>query len=75
MPDFGDLWSYVDAVEVPFLLVRGADSPVVSDEDVAELARRRPAVRVEVVEAAGHSVQGDQPLELAQLIEDFLDAT
>jgi pimeloyl-ACP methyl ester carboxylesterase len=75
MPDFGDLWSYVDAVEVPFLLVRGADSPVVSDDDVAELARRRPAVRVEVVEAAGHSVQGDQPLVLAQLIEDFLEAT
>lgn len=75
IPDFGDLWSYVDAVEVPFFLVRGADSPVVSDDDVAELRRRRPAVRVEVVEGAGHSVQGDQPLELARLIEEFLDPT
>ena len=75
IPDFGDLWSSVDAVEVPFFLVRGADSPVVSDEDVAELRRRRPAVRIEVVEGAGHSVQGDQPLELARLIEEFLDPT
>jgi pimeloyl-ACP methyl ester carboxylesterase len=75
IPDFGDLWRYVDAVDVPFFLVRGADSPVVSDDDVAELTRRRPTVRVDVVEGAGHSVQGDQPLELARLIEEFLDPT
>ena len=75
IPDFGDLWSYVDAVDVPLFLVCGADSPVVSDDDVAELTRRQPAVRVAVVEGAGHSVQGDQPLELARLIQEFLDPT
>lgn len=73
MPDFGSLWHYVDAVHVPLLLVRGADSPVVSDEDVAELLRRRPDTQVVVVEHAGHSVQGDQPLELAALIAAQLD--
>ena len=31
-----------------------------------------PATRVEGVEGAGHSIQGDRPLELAALIEDFL---
>lgn len=75
MPDFGNLWDLVDAVRVPSMLVRGADSPVVGDEDVAELRRRLPAVRVEVVEQAGHSVQGDQPLALAALIEDFRATT
>jgi pimeloyl-ACP methyl ester carboxylesterase len=72
VPDFGDLWRAVDAVQVPFMLVRGADSPVVDDADVAELRRRAPGVRVEVVERAGHSIQGDQPLELARLIADFV---
>jgi pimeloyl-ACP methyl ester carboxylesterase len=72
IPDFGDLWLFVDAVSVPFMLVRGADSPVVDDEDVAELRRRAPEVRVEVVEQAGHSIQGDQPLELARLLADFV---
>ncbi len=72
VPDFGGLWDAVDAVAVPFMLVRGADSPVVDDEDVAELVRRRPAVRVAVVEGAGHSVQGDQPLVLARLLADFV---
>ena len=45
IPVFGSLWHYVDAVHVPLLLVRGADSPVVSDDDVAELLRRRPDAR------------------------------
>ena len=72
VPDFGTFWDAVTAVEVPFMLVRGADSPVVDDDDVAELRRRNPAVRVEVVAAAGHSIQGDQPLILANLLEDFM---
>jgi hypothetical protein len=29
-------------------------------------------VRVEHVQEAGHSVQGDTPLELAALIQDFI---
>lgn len=72
IPDFGNLWDAVDAVSVPFMLVRGADSPVVDDADVAELRRRSPGVRVEVVESAGHSIQGDQPLILADLLAGFL---
>jgi pimeloyl-ACP methyl ester carboxylesterase len=75
MPVFDDLWGYVDAVQVPLFLVRGADSPVVGDEDVEELLRRQPGARVEVVEQAGHSVQGDQPLILADLVADFVEAT
>lgn len=72
VPDFRALWDYVDRLEVPTMLVRGADSPVVDDADVAELERRLPSVRVEIVPHAGHSIQGDQPLELARLLEDFL---
>jgi pimeloyl-ACP methyl ester carboxylesterase len=70
-PDFGALWDAVDAARAPMMLVRGADSPVVDDDDVAELCRRQPGVRVEVVEKAGHSIQGDQPLVLSRLLADF----
>ena len=56
---------------MPLMLVRGADSPVVDDDDVAELRRRRPDVRVEVVEGAGHSIQGDRPVELAAILDAF----
>ena len=60
---------------MPLLLVRGGVSPVVDDADVVELLRRQPAAEVAVVEGAGHSVQGDRPLELAALIADFVSRT
>jgi pimeloyl-ACP methyl ester carboxylesterase len=72
VPDFRPLWDDVSKLTMPLMLVRGADSGVVGDEDVVELRRRQPNVRVEVVEGAGHSVQGDRPVELARLIESFL---
>ena len=73
IPDFGPLWDDVSKLSMPLMLVRGADSGVVGDEDVAELRRHQPGVRVEVVEGSGHSVQGDRPVELARLIEGFLE--
>ena len=72
---FDLLWDDLARIPGPFMLVRGADSPVVADNDVAELLRRKPNARVEVVAAAGHSIQGDQPLELARLLDDFARAT
>jgi pimeloyl-ACP methyl ester carboxylesterase len=66
------LWDDFGAVACPLTLVRGAISPVVDDDDVAEARRRQSAIRVEVVDGAGHSVQGDRPLELAAIIASHL---
>jgi pimeloyl-ACP methyl ester carboxylesterase len=71
-PDFAPLWDVVSSLAVPLMLVRGMRvGSVVDDEDEAELLRRAPGARVEHVDA-GHSVQGDAPLELARLLDDFL---
>ena len=52
---------------MPLLLVRGMrEQSVVDDADEAELLRRLPSARVEHVDDAGHSVQGDTPIELAR---------
>jgi pimeloyl-ACP methyl ester carboxylesterase len=72
VPDFTSLWDDVSAIRVPIMLVRGGTSKVTGDEDVDELRRRQPDVRVEVVDGAGHSVQGDKPLELARLLRDWV---
>jgi pimeloyl-ACP methyl ester carboxylesterase len=69
MPGLDDLWDAVARVKVPFLLVRGSTSPVVDDDDVAELRRRNSGAHVVVVDGAGHSVQGDKPMELAAILE------
>jgi pimeloyl-ACP methyl ester carboxylesterase len=71
--DVSDLWEVVSRIAVPVMLVRGMrPQSVVDDADEAELVRRLPGVRVEHVTEAGHSVQGDDPLELARLLQDFL---
>ena len=70
---FGGLWDAISNLEVPLMLARGMrDQSVVDDADEAELLRRSPGARVEHVEEAGHSLQGDTPLELAALIDDFI---
>jgi pimeloyl-ACP methyl ester carboxylesterase len=74
VPDFSGLWQGLEATAMPLMLVRGTDSPVVDDDDVAELRRRRADVRVEIVDGAGHSIQGDRPLELAALLDGFSTA-
>jgi pimeloyl-ACP methyl ester carboxylesterase len=69
---FNQLWDAVSGISVPIMLVRGMrPQSVVDDADEAELLRRQPSARVEHVAEAGHSVQGDTPVELAGLIADF----
>lgn len=71
-PNLESLWNSISAFQKPLMLVRGMrPQSVVSDDDEAELRRRAPHVRIEHVVEAGHSVQGDAPLDLAALIRDF----
>ena len=66
------LWDTLGGLTVPVLLVRGmADGSVVTDEAEDELRRRLPSAVVERVEGAGHSVQGDKPVELARILQRF----
>lgn len=69
-----ELWSVIENLKCTMTLVRGGVSPVVDDADVAELRRRKPDVDVLVVDGAGHSVQGDRPVELADALTRILRA-
>jgi pimeloyl-ACP methyl ester carboxylesterase len=72
LPGLDRLWTAVEELAMPLLVVRGATSPVVDDEDIAEVERRKPDAEVVVVEGAGHSVQGDKPRELAEILRRLL---
>jgi pimeloyl-ACP methyl ester carboxylesterase len=48
---------------------------VLGDDDERELRSRLPSAQVIHVAEAGHSVQGDAPLELAAIIERFVFGT
>jgi len=72
-PDYDALWDILGGITVPVMLVRGMrPQSVVDDKDEATLLQRVPSARIEHVEEAGHSVQGDDPLTLARLIDDFM---
>lgn len=66
---YAPLWDALASFPHPALLVRGRTSPVVEDADAVEFERRCVDGRVIVVDGAGHSVQGDKPLELARILE------
>jgi pimeloyl-ACP methyl ester carboxylesterase len=71
---FDGPWDDVPALHTPTTLVRGADSAFVNDADADEFARTAPGFqRVIVVPGAGHSVQGDQPRALVEILRSVLD--
>jgi pimeloyl-ACP methyl ester carboxylesterase len=71
-PPTQPLWDVVSNLHCPLIMVRGGTSPVVDDEDIAELSKRNPTAEVVVVDGAGHSVQGDRPIEMAAILRRFV---
>ncbi len=71
-PEFSDLWEKVSQITAPTALWQGGGWSVVDDNDVAEWMKRQPGTVHTVVADAGHSIQGDKPIQLAALIEDLL---
>ncbi|HEY3942542.1 MAG TPA: alpha/beta hydrolase [Acidimicrobiales bacterium] len=72
-PIYTELWEAAESLSVPLLLARGMrPDSVLRDDDEAELRRRVPSARIEHFDEAGHSIQGDSPVELAALIEEFV---
>jgi esterase len=59
-------------VTCPALVVRGADSDVLSESGAAEFAAALPDGRAVTVPGAGHTVQGDNPRGLAAALREFV---
>jgi pimeloyl-ACP methyl ester carboxylesterase len=61
-------WSLWEAIRCPVLIVRGARSDVLTDDVVAEMQRRKPAMRLVEIPEAGHfphlmNAQQTEPIE------------
>ncbi len=70
---YEQLWAALSSITVPLLLARGMrPDSVLDDDDERELLRRVPSAQVIHIAEAGHSLQGDTPLELAAIIEHFV---
>ncbi|HEX2399266.1 MAG TPA: alpha/beta hydrolase, partial [Mycobacterium sp.] len=72
---FAGLWDDVPAISMPTTLVRGANSYFVNDDDAKAFAEAAPGfLRTHVVADSGHSVQGDQPAALVEILRGLLGA-
>ena len=70
---FEGLWDDALLLHTPTTLVRGANSFFVNDDDAERFAREAPGFqRVIVVPDSGHSVQGDQPRALVEILRGIL---
>ena len=68
-----ELWKAVPKISCPTLVVRGALSDVISDEQAEKFVRALPNGRFVKVEKAGHNVQGDNPAGLLAVLRPFLE--
>lgn len=72
---FDGLWDDVPKITMPTTLVRGASSLFVNDEDADQFAKSAPGFqRTHIVADSGHSVQGDQPRALVDILRGVLGA-
>ncbi|MCK9518111.1 MAG: alpha/beta hydrolase [Dehalococcoidia bacterium] len=68
-----EVWQLYRSVRVPTLLVRGAESDVLTQEVAERVAREMHQARLVVVRGAGHSVPGDNPDDFSAAVESFLE--
>jgi pimeloyl-ACP methyl ester carboxylesterase len=59
-------------IRCPTLIVRGADSPLLSAEGAAAFAAEIPSARIAVIEAAGHNLHLEQPEAFLAAVRPFL---
>jgi len=72
--DAVDLWEPLPRIPCPTLVVRGAESDILSAEVAKKMAERLPDGRVVEIAGAGHTVPADRPEEFVRQIRAFLGA-
>jgi esterase len=70
--DFGTLTAALPRVSCPVMIVRGAESGVLSDDRAAQLAACFADGSWATVRQAGHNVQGDNPAGLVEAVAPFV---
>ena len=66
------LWADVKAIDTPTLLLKGSISKILSQEAADSMVEAMTDCELQVIEGAGHSVQGDQPAAFAAALDTYL---
>ena len=65
------LWAAYDSLRLPVLLLRGADSDLLSDATAQAMTQRGPQARLHAFAGVGHAPMLVQP-EQRQVVREFL---
>jgi pimeloyl-ACP methyl ester carboxylesterase len=71
-PDPEKIWALLPNIACPTLLVRGAESDVLSPETAARMLQTIPNIRMVEVQDAGHSVPLDNPAGFLAAVQTLL---
>jgi len=67
-----DLGEYIRRIRCPTLIVRGAESDILTPEGAEEMRRAIPGSRLVTIPRAGHLVPGDNPAAFIEAVRAFL---
>jgi len=71
-PDAEMIWALLPRITCPTLLVRGAESDILSPETAQRMLRTIPNIRMVEVPNAGHSIPLDNPRGFIEAVQTFL---
>jgi pimeloyl-ACP methyl ester carboxylesterase len=71
--DLINLWEPLGRITCPTLIVRGAESDILSPDVAKRMLEALPGGRLVEVAGAAHTVPGDKPEEFARIVRSFLD--
>ncbi|HUZ78300.1 MAG TPA: alpha/beta hydrolase [Chloroflexota bacterium] len=71
-PSEEQLWERLGRIACPCLIVRGAESPQLSQATAERMLEVLPNARLEVVSGAGHTVMMDNPAGFEAVVSSFL---
>lgn len=67
-----DVWRDLPRLEVPTLIIRGAETDTFLERTAHLVKRKQPKVRIETLEQATHLVPLERPGEVFELIQSFV---
>ena len=59
-------------INIPTLFIRGGESGYILDSDFEEIYKFFPQSEIETIEGTGHWIHAEKPLELLELVEEFI---
>jgi pimeloyl-ACP methyl ester carboxylesterase len=70
-----DLWRDLSKLEVPTLIIRGAETDTFSENNARAVKRKNPKIQIETLEKSTHILPLERPQEVFEITNNFLDET